>query len=72
MRFGLALLLFATVAGAQDYEKKYAMFRKYIGRPTFNKRVRGIEYLASSNDVRALQILSKVYAKLEYWKNKGY
>lgn len=63
MRLGLALLLFATVASAQSYEKRYAVFRKNIGRPTLRKRVDGIEYLASTGDVRALQVLMKVYAK---------
>jgi hypothetical protein len=63
MRRILVLLLVATAVHADDFEKKYQLFRKYINRPSLRKRVEGLEILASSGDVRALKVLAKVYAK---------
>ncbi|MHC4407604.1 MAG: vWA domain-containing protein [Planctomycetota bacterium] len=63
MRRILVLLLVVTAVHADDFEKKYRQFRKYINRPSLRKRVEGLEILASSGDVRALKVLTKVYAK---------
>ena len=59
----LLLLLLATVAGAEDFDRAFAAFKRYIGRPSFKKRVVGIERVAASDDERALKVLMKVYAK---------
>jgi len=59
----LLLLLLATFAGAENFDRAFAAFRKYIGRPSFKKRVVGIERVAASDDPRALKVLMKVYAK---------
>jgi hypothetical protein len=63
MRRIVLILLAATAVHAEDFEKKYQQFRKYIGRSSLRKRVEGLEILASSGDVRALKVLAKVYAK---------
>ena len=63
MRALAILCLLCPFALGDDFEKAYQEFRGYIGRPTFNKRVKGLEILASTGDVRALTVLAKVYAK---------
>jgi len=63
MRVPAALLLLCTLATAGDFEKRYEDFKKGIGRPTFHKRVRAIEWLAATGDPRALEVLTKVYAR---------
>ncbi|MEM8883860.1 MAG: hypothetical protein AAGD14_07325 [Planctomycetota bacterium] len=63
MRALAVLLLLTPFASAQTFEQRYQEFSKYIRRPTLNKRVKGIEFLAASGDVRALTTLAKVYGK---------
>ena len=45
MRRILLILLAATAVHAEDFEKKYQQFRKYIGRPSLRKRVEGLQAL---------------------------
>ena len=72
MRPILLLLLAATAVQAEDFEKKYAEFRKYINRPSFRKRTAGLEILASSGDIvfDTVDTLNDVLAKEHAIKGK--
>jgi len=64
VRFAVLLLL-APLLAADDFDRGYAQYKKYIRRPTLRKRTIGRERLAETEDVRALKILAASYPKAE-------
>lgn len=65
---GTALVVLAglaSVAGAEDFDKALSAYRSWIKRPSLHKRTLGRERLASTQDMRALQILAQSYGKPE-------
>ena len=70
MRLTLSLLLLVAAAQAQDYERAFDLYKKWIKRPSLHKRTRAREILARTGDERALKILVKTYGRAEKPKDQ--